>query len=85
MTFAMTLDLMPGSGSAKPLPAKLAARALWLSITGPAAHKKITPAIAIVPNVIIVFDFEVRNFSLILLWFLYYLYAASVFDECTIL
>jgi hypothetical protein len=56
---------MPGSGSAKPLPAKLAANAFWLSIIGPEANNNTTAAIAIVPNDIIVFDFtDVRNIFL---------------------
>jgi hypothetical protein len=58
----------------------LAARALWLPITGPAAHKKITPAIAIVPNVIIVFDFEVRNIFLHLYYGFYIIYMPPVYS-----
>jgi hypothetical protein len=56
---------MPGSGSTKPLPAKLAASAFWLPIMGPEANNNMTAAIAIVPNVIFVFDFtDVLNIFL---------------------
>jgi hypothetical protein len=48
---------MPGSGSAKPLPAKFAASAFSLPIIGPEANNNMTAAMAIVPNVTGVFDF----------------------------
>ena len=78
---------MPGSGSAKPLPAKLAARAFWLPITGPAANNTIIPAMTMVPNVIIVFDFaEVRNiFStspMVLILFICRSYLRRMYYNC---
>ena len=45
---------MPGSGSANPLPAKLAANAFWFPTIGTEANNNTTAAIAKVPKVIVV-------------------------------